>query len=146
MKRLVLENSDSIVNQIRSYLDSNGESQFIHRLHVLMRFGISKDESCDSLGALFGHSPRSVSNWIKKVNRTGDIESLRNKPLPGRPPRLTKAQKCAIKEVLQNSPEKCGIPGKKWNGMNLSSYINGRYGIVLKERSCQRLLRKLIRI
>jgi transposase len=145
MKRLILENSDSIVNKIRCYLDNNSEAQFIHRLHVLMRLGCSKNESCDSLGALFGNSPRSVSNWIKKVNRTGDIESLRNKPLPGRPARLTKSQKVEIKAVLQKMPEKCGQQGRKWNGMNLSSYISGQYGVVLKERSCQRLLRELNR-
>jgi len=145
MKRLILENSESIINKIRCYLDNNAEAQFIHRLHVLMRFGCSKGESCDSLGSLFGNSPRSVSNWIKKVNRTGDIESLRNKPLPGRPTRLTKSQKLEIKAVLQKSPEKCGMQGQKWNGMNLSSYISGKYDIVLKERSCQRLLRALIR-
>ena len=53
MKRLVLENKDDIVNQIRSYLDSNSEAKFIHRLQVILLFAGKEDESCDSLGNLF---------------------------------------------------------------------------------------------
>jgi transposase len=83
----------------------------------------SENESCDSLGMLFGNSPRSVSNWIKRVNQTGDIESLRSKLSSGRPSRLTKAQKEEIKTVIQELPEKRGMRGRKWNGINLSLYI-----------------------
>jgi transposase len=143
MKRLVLEHKDSVVNQICSYLENNSEAKFIHRLQVILLFANKEDESCDSLGALFGNSPRSISTWIKKVNQTGEIESLRSKPQSGRPARLTKVQKDEIKGVLREFPEKWGIAGKTWNGRNLSWYINQHYGILLKIRSCQRLIQKL---
>jgi len=143
MKRLVLENRTVIIDQIRSYLEKNSESKFIHRLHVLLLFADTENESCDSLGALFGTSPRSISNWIKKVNKAGDIESLRSKPQSGRPSRLTQKQKDEIRDVLKQLPEKYGIDGKQWNGKNLSLFISQRYGIMLKIRSCQRLFHKL---
>jgi len=146
MKRLILENKDSIENQIQSYLENNSEAKFIHRLQVILLFANKEDESCDSLGALFGNSPRSISTWIKKVNQTGSIDSLRSNPGSGRPSRLTKVQKDNLKMVLQELPEKYGIHGKKWNGNNLSSYIIGHYGIQLKVRSCQRLLHQLTAI
>jgi hypothetical protein len=116
MKRLVLENKDDIVNQIRCYLDSNSEAKFIHRLQVILLFADKEDESCDSLGNLFGNSPRSISTWIKKVNQTGDIDSLRSKPQSGRPSRLTKVQKDELKMVMQELPAKWGMQGKRWNG------------------------------
>jgi transposase len=144
MKRLVLENRNGIVNQIRDYLENNSEAKFIHRLQVILLFADSEDKSCDSLGALFGNSPRSISNWIKKVNHTDDIESLRSKPSSGRPSRLTQAQKEEIKTVLQDFPEKQGMQGRHWNGKNLSTYISEHYGIVLKVRSCQRLSHELL--
>jgi transposase len=143
MKRLVLGNKNGIINQIRGYLEKNSEAKFIHRLQVILLFADSEDTSCDSLGALFGNSPRSISNWIKKVNRTGDIESLRSKPQSGRPSRLTKGQKDEVKLVLQDLPENCGIQGKKWNGKHLSSYISQQYGLSLQIRSCQRLFHEL---
>ena len=143
MKRLVLENKNSIVHQIRGYLEHNSEAKFIHRLQVILLFADGEDESCDSLGALFGNSPRSVSNWIKRVNQTGDIESLRSKPSSGRPARLSKRQKEEIKMILQEIPEKGGIQGRRWNGSNLSLFISQQYGILLKVRACQRLYREL---
>ena len=146
MKRLVLENKEGIVNQIRCYLENNSEAKFIHRLQVILLFASKEDESCDSLGALFDNSPRSISAWIKKVNQSGDIDSLRSKPGSGRPSRLTKVQKDEIRMVLRELPEKFGIHDKQWNGRNLSSYISQHYGADLKIRSCQRLLHQLTAI
>jgi len=143
MKRLILENKENIVNQIRGYLENNAEAKFIHRLQVILLFAEKKGESCDSLGAFFANSPRSISNWIKRVNMTGDIQSLRSKPTFGRPSRLSKAQRNEIKLILCESPQRQGMDVKRWSGSSLSSYISRHYGISLKVRSCQRLVRKL---
>jgi transposase len=143
MKRLVLENKAGILNQIHSYIEKNSEAKYIHRLQVILLFANKEDESCDSLGLLFGNSPRSISTWIKRINQTGAIDSLRSKPQSGRPSRLTKVQQNEIKMVLRELSEKSGIKCKKWNGRNLSSYISQRYGISLQVRACQRLLQEL---
>jgi len=143
MKRLVLENKNSIVNQIQGYLERNSEAKFIHRLQVIQMFADSEDKSCESLGALFGNSPRSISNWIKKVNQTGNIESLRGNSQLGRPSRLTTSQKDELRMVLQSPPEKYGMKGKRWSGIILSSYISQKYGVKANIRSCQRLIQVL---
>ena len=143
MKRLEVTNKERITSEIQSYFERNEESKFIHRLHGVLLFINKEDESCDSIGILFGNSPRSVSNWIKKINRTGDIESLRSKPQPVRPSRLNSEQKKELKEVLQKSPEESGMPCNLWDGKSLSSYIKNRYGIDLKVRSYQRLFHEL---
>jgi transposase len=143
MKRLELENKTSIMTQIRSYLERNSESKFIHRLQIILLFGEREKETCESLGALFGNSPRSISNWIKKLNQTGVIESLRCNHEIGRPSRLTQAQKHELMIILQEKPEMQGESGKRWNGMNLSRFISRRYGVVLNVRACQLFLREL---
>jgi transposase len=143
MKRLVIQNSEGIRDKIQSYFNGNEEAKFIHRLHGILLFSEKEDESCDSIGALFGNSPRTISNWIKRINETGDIESLRCKAKSGRPPRLLEAQKQELKEVLQESPEKHGISINIWDGKSLSAYIDMRYGIVMKTRTCQRLFHQL---
>jgi len=143
MKRLKLNNSEGIADTIRSYFEKNEEAKFIHRLHGILLFASKEYESCDSIGALYGNSPRSISNWIKKVNQTGDIESLRSKPQSGRPPRLMPSQKDEIKLVLQEVPEKHGITSNIWDGKSLSAYIERQYGIILQVRSCQRLFHQL---
>jgi transposase len=124
-------------------MESNHEAKFIHRLQIIQMFAESEKESCESLGLLFGNSPRSISNWIKKLNQMGVIESLRCELQTGRPSRLTQVQKQELTPVLQEKPETQGESGKRWNGMNLSRFINRRYGVVLNVRACQLLLHEL---
>ena len=143
MQRLVIKNKEVVKKNIQSYFSGNEEARFIHRLHGVLLFLEKEDESCDSIGALFGNSPRTVSNWIKSLNSTGDIESLRSKKNPGRPPRLSDTQRQELKTVIQESPEKHGIAINIWDGKSLSAYIEMQYGIILKTRTCQRLFHQL---
>jgi transposase len=143
MKRLQINDTSGIKEKIQSYFSGNEEARFIHRLHGILLFAAKEEESCDSIGILFGNSPRTISNWIKRINESGDIESLRSKKQPGRPPRLTDAQRCDLRDVLQDSPEKHGIASNIWDGKSLSAYIENHYGVVMKTRTCQRLFHQL---
>jgi transposase len=143
MKRLQINNKAELTAKIQSYFSGNEEARFIHRLHGILLFAEKEEESCDSIGALFGNSPRTISNWIKRINATGDIESLRSKKQPGRPPRLTETQREELYVVLQDPPEKHGISSNIWDGKSLSAYIETRYGVIMKTRTCQRLFRQL---
>ena len=143
MKRLVIENKKGIKTKIQGYFSGNEEAKFIHRLHGVLLLIEKDDESCDSIGALFGNSPRTVSNWVRRVNETGDIECLRSKKQPGRPPRLSEEQRQELKAVIQEPPEKHGVSINIWDGKSVSYYIEKQYNIVMKTRTCQRLFRQL---
>ncbi len=104
MKRLEINNKSAISSQIQAYFAKNIESRFIHRLHGILLFINKEDESCDSIGALFGNSPRTVSNWIKKIKETGNLESLRDEKRPGRTSRLSVEQQEELKVVIQKHP------------------------------------------
>ena len=143
MKRLVIKDKAGIKDKIQRYFSGNEESKFIHRLHGVLLFVEKEDESCDSTGALFGNSPRTVSNWLKRINETGDLESLRSKKQTGRPSRLSKEQRDELRVILQESPEKHGMTSNLWDGKSLSAYIKNQYGVVLETRACQRLFHKL---
>lgn len=143
MERLKIKDKEKITLQIQRYFKESEESRFIHRLHGVLLFINKEDESCDSIGALFNNSPRSVSNWINKVNQTGNIECLRDKSRSGRPARLNREQKEELKEILQKSPEESGVAVNIWDGKSLSYFIKEKYGIDLKVRACQNLFHEL---
>jgi transposase len=143
MKRLVINDRECIKEKIQSYFSGNEEAGFIHRLHGILLFAEKEDESCDGIGALFGNSPRTASNWIRRINETGDIESLRSKKQPGRPPRLSEDQRQELITVIQEPPENHGITSNVRDGKSLSAHIEKRYGIIMKTRTCQRLFRQL---
>lgn len=143
MQKLSVKNGKSIKESIRKYFNKNEDARFIHRLHGILLLIDNPENTCDFVGSLFGNSPRTVSNWVKKVNSTGDINSLREEKRSGRPPRLNATQLSEIKEALQQDPEKSGISGNIWDGKSLSRHIENKYGITLKVRRCQTLFHEL---
>jgi transposase len=143
MQKLTVQNKKRIKRDIDAYLQSNPEARFIHRLHAILLLIDSEDNNCSNLGRLFNNSPRSLSNWVHKMNQTGNIEVLRDKPKPGRQQRLTEQQIKEVKQVLQQKPENKGIRVKAWNGRALSLYIEREFGITLQIRQCQRLMKEL---
>jgi transposase len=143
MKRMLIRDQERIKEQIQLYFTGNDEAKFIHRLHAILLFLEKEEESCDSVGNLLGHSPRTISNWIKRINASGHIDHLRSKKQSGRPSRLSDAQRAELRLITAESPENHGIACNKWDGKNLSAYIELHYGIIMRTRTCQRLFHQL---
>jgi transposase len=143
MQKLTITQKEDIENLISDYFSKNDEAQFIHRLHGILLFLKDEDSTCNSVASMFGNSPRTISNWVKKVNKSSTLEVLRTKKRTGRKPRLTNMQLSEIKGVLQKSPEESGITSNIWDGKSLSFYIEKKYQIVLGVRRCQSLFHEL---
>ena len=143
MQRLEIENKAEMQTLIKEYFKNNDEARFVHRLHGILLVLENQDATCDSIGNMFGNSPRTVSNWIKKVNSTGSLESLRDKKKPGRTSRLSNEQLGEIKMALQKAPEESGVSANIWDGKSLSWYIESKYQIALKVRRCQEMFHEL---
>ena len=82
MQILELKSAEEIKEKIQKYFRKNEEAKFIHRLHGVLLKIDNKDNACETIAKLFGQSSRTISNWINKVNETGDIEVLRDKIKP----------------------------------------------------------------
>jgi transposase len=143
MQKTIFQNRNIIKSKIESYLTQNAEARFLYRLQILHYLAVHEDQSCITAGEIFNASPRAILNWLKKINETGDIESIRDKPGKGRKTKLTQSQINQIMKALQNPPAKVGLREDKWNGKNLSKYISEKMGITLQGRQCQRLLLKM---
>jgi len=103
----------------------------------------NEDNNCNTVASLFNNSPRTLSNWVHKLNESGDINVLRDKPKRGRQPRLNSEQLEHIKAILQDPPSKVGLADNLWDGKTLSYYIEQRFSIKLGVRQCQRVFHKL---
>lgn len=143
MRKLELNYADKIRQSILTYFHKNDEAKFVHRLHGILLKIENQDITCDTIGRMFGQSPRSISSWIKKVNKAGSIEVLRNDKVPGRNKRLSINQLEEIKQILQKEPELSGVTANIWDGKSLSYYIEKTYSVSLGVRQCQRLFHKL---
>ena len=55
---------------------------------------------------MFGNPPRTISNWIKKVDETRDLNSLCTNPISDLRPELNVQQTQEIRQALGEPPKK----------------------------------------
>jgi DNA-binding MarR family transcriptional regulator len=104
MQILQVQSPEVLRSKIHGYFRTSEEARFVHRLHGILLKIDQRESACAEIARLFGQSPRTVSNWINKVNKAGDIEVLRDAKKAGRKPRLGAAQLAQVREVLQKGP------------------------------------------
>jgi len=88
-----------------------------------------------------GVSAGAVCQWFKKVSEQG-AEALRHTPPPGKPARLTQAQKEQLVETLMAGPETYGFSGHLWNSKRVAWLIQFKFGVKYHRAHVSRLLRE----
>ena len=84
---------------------------------------------------------RTLQNWVKDADEKG-WESLKDAPRPGRKPRLSAADKEAIKQlVIDDKPELYGY--YVWDTRTLAEYIRNTYDIQYGQRATNKLMKDL---
>jgi transposase len=84
----------------------------------------------------------ALSGWLARA-RDGGPESLRSRPAPGRPPRLSPAQRRSIPELLWHGPEAYGFRGQVWTCARVARVIEVEFGVRYHKDHVGRLLKGL---
>jgi transposase len=84
----------------------------------------------------------ALSGWLARA-RDGGPEALRARPAPGRPPRLSPAQRRAIPELLWHGPEAYGFRGQVWTCARVARVIEEEFGVRYHKDHVGRLLKGL---
>lgn len=87
-------------------------------------------------------SEGAVSQWLGAAGRGGP-EALLAHPSPGRPPRLTPAQRRTIPELLWHGPEAYGFRGQVWTCARIAQVIEWEFGVGYHKDHVGRLLKAL---
>ncbi len=87
-------------------------------------------------------SEETVSRWLARA-RGGGPEALLAHPAPGRPPKLSEAQKRLIPEFLWHGPEAYGFRGQVWTRARIARVIEEEFGVRYHKTHVGRLLQEL---
>lgn len=87
-------------------------------------------------------SQSSVSNW-KRAYESKGLAGLKSAPISGRPSRLDKAQKQALKAYLNQGAEAAGFTGNFWTQKRVSRLISEQFSVEIKPRQCGNILKEL---
>lgn len=140
MRKLVLDNADQVKRGIINEISNLDNGHYIHRLDALLLIAYGRDAY--EVAEMYGHSPRSIHDWIKGVNQFG-LQYLIDDHKPGRPAKLSAEQLSQIRDDILHTPSELGYDQSNWNGKLLSEHILRNFGVELKVRRCQELFHEL---
>jgi transposase len=94
------------------------------------------------IAAALGVSEDAVSRWLARA-RDGGPAALRSRSSPGRPPKLSTAQKGLIPEFLWHGAEAYGFRGEVWTCARIARVIEAEFGVRYHKDHVGRLLQEL---
>jgi transposase len=89
-----------------------------------------------------GVSPGAVSQWLARAQHRG-ADALRAQPPPGRPPRLTVAQRAQLPVLLAQGAPAFGFRGAVWTAPRVARLIREQFGVLYHPAHVSRLLRQI---
>lgn len=116
------------------------DARYDHRLHCVLL--VAAGMSCEQTARLFGDSPRTLINWVRRFELKG-LAGLAEGNHSGRPTRLSAEQLEEVRALVRQPPTAAAVDASLWDGKSLSACLQKRYDVVMSVRQCQRLFRQV---
>ena len=100
---------------------------------------LKKGQSQAEIARQLGVSPAAVCVWSRKLKKYGK-ESLAMQKAPGRPPRLTKADKAELERILKAGAVAAGFESERWTQKRVRQVIEQKFGVRYHRNYISRLL------
>src|SRR4051812_39103438 len=101
-------------------------SELEHRRQLAARRVREGDDPAD-VAEFLGVDLRTVRRWVAAFRAHG-ARGLAARPVPGRPPKLTRTQEKVVRRWLADDPTRLGFPTELWTGGRLARPIEGEWG------------------
>jgi putative transposase len=88
---------------------------------------------------LAGMDRQTLRDWVHRYNAEG-IAGLSNRPLPGRPPKLTEGQMASLKAIVLHGPNPVADRVRRWRVIDLCRVVEERWGVLYSATGMLRLL------
>ena len=127
-------------SDLRRLACASDDADQVRRLLALA--AVLDGQSREAAAKIGGMDRQTLRDWVHAFNEKGP-EGLVNATSPGRPPKLTAAQKEELRPIITAGPdpEKDGIV--RWRCIDLRRVIEERFDVDLDEVSVGRLLKEL---
>jgi transposase len=140
VKRIPIPDAETFVAIVQDEISRTREGRYFHRLHVVLN--VLQGASSYEAARLYGDSPRAIEYWAHQLLSSG-LAGLWEGDRPGRPGRLSAADRERLQSEIRRSPRELGYDQNLWDGLLLSHHLKDQYDVSLGVRQCQRLFHKL---
>lgn len=93
-----------------------------------------------AIARMVRESDQTVRNWITRYLAEG-VEGLKDRPMPGAPPKVTPAYREQLLQVVRQRPRGLGQPYSLWTLQRLADYMAEQTGIRLSYETVRQLLK-----
>jgi transposase len=114
------------------------DKRFFRRLLALRQ--VDQGASISQVAVNLGVSRQSIHNWLRVYRTTGRLDSLEDRPHPGRPSLWDQWPGGGIAELLSQSPQDLGYFAGDWTVPLLAEHVRHTHG---QEPSWSTLRRRL---
>ena len=128
------------VDELKRELGSNSMSRYYYRITTVLL--IEQGEDIKALSKSIQVTEKTIYNWVNIFKKEG-LSGLKEKKRHGRPKKLSTKEITEITELINSPPELYDVKLKKWTGEILSKFIEKEYNIILHEKTCDILIKKL---
>jgi len=94
-----------------------------------------------AIAAIVREDDQTVRNWLKRYLAEG-IEGLKDRPMPGAPPKITPAYEEQLLAAVHRRPRSLGHPYSMWTLQRLADYMAEQTGIRVADETVRKLLKK----
>jgi transposase len=101
--------------------------------------GLSRCHDIEAVASVLGVSAQTVTAWVRCFLIYGP-KGLVVKTSPGRPPKLTKAQRHELGRIIDAGPAEAGYSGGCWRSPMIQDVIQQRFGVVYNVHYISQLL------
>ena len=138
MRPLTISFPDHSRALLQQEINRHQDARYDHRLHCVLL--VASGLSCEKVASLFGDSPRTVVNWVRRFDGRG-LAGLAEGNHSGRPTRLSAEQLEEVRSLVRQPPAQTEIDANLWDGKTLRVCLRKRFQVQMSVRQCQRLFR-----
>src|ERR1700680_3730494 len=136
---LEIMRTDHSIEGLRGEACRCGESKQARRLLGLAMAMEGAAREVAAKGA--GMTRQTLRDWVIRYNERG-IDGLKDKPKPGRPPRLKEAQLIEFDALVEKGPDLETDGVVRWRCVDLKTIVASKFGVDLSEDQIGRILKQ----
>jgi transposase len=105
---------------------ASGALRLVKRIHALL--ALAEDMSVQEVAAMLGLGEQTVRDY-RNLFLLKHLASLTYKRSPGRPSKLTKAQRRELADLIKAGPQAAGYTSGCWNTPMIQDLVQSRFGV-----------------
>lgn len=126
------------LDTLHSALDNATGKKETQRLMVAILY--KQGPSVPMIADWFDMRAGTIYRWFDRLEEEPVEEAIRDKPKPGRPPKLTDEQLNKFKAALREPPTEQGYDAPMWTPMVARDFLEDEFGVTYTLRHVRRLL------